>query len=145
MSASGACSAEGRAILYHTQSTSARTRFLRLPYGGVCALGDVPDQAALGKGIPSGNLCVHPAAAVTRLQEWLELPAGSLEPETEFRAWLDTPTGPLPVHLLRFTGVDPPFAHAEGVGAAFIPLTETRGLPAVELALLQEAYRVILG
>lgn len=138
-------STEVRAILFHTQSTSARTRFLRLPYGGVCAPDALPGGVTVGEGAPPGNLRMHPAAAVTSLQNWLDLPAGGLEAEPEFRMWLDTGDGPLPVHLLRFTDVDPPFALAERVGAAFVPLTETRGLPPVEMALLQEAYRVILG
>lgn len=136
--------AEVRAILFHKQSTSARTRFLRLAYGGVCAPDALPGGVMLGEGAPAGNLRVHPAAAVTYLQNWLGLSSGGLEAEPEFRMWLDTGDGQLPVHLLRFTDVDPPFEVAERVGASFVPLTETRGLPPVELALLQEAYRVIL-
>lgn len=133
------------AILYHKQSTSALTRFLRLAYGGVCALGAVPEQVAVRDGEPAGKLLVHPTLVVSKLRDWLGLPDDSLAPDAEFHVWLDTSEGPLPVHLVRFTDIDPPFAEAEKVGAKFITLTEARGLAPVELQLLREAYRVILG
>ncbi|MEJ2059341.1 MAG: hypothetical protein P8Y64_02480 [Gammaproteobacteria bacterium] len=134
-----------RAILYHKQSTSALTRFMRLPYGGVCALGTLPTLVELGEGEPDTKLVVHPTLVLSRLRDWMDLPDDGLEHDIEFRAWLDTPDGPLPVHLVRFTGIDPPFAEAERIGAGFITLTEARTLPPVELQLLQQAYRVILG
>lgn len=137
--------APARAILYHKQSTSALTRFLRLPEGSVCALGALPTLVELGEGEPETNLVVHPKAVLAQLREWMDLPDESLEHDSEFRAWLDTPDGPLPVHLVRFTGIDPPFAEAERIGASFITLTEARRLAPVELLLLQQAYRVILG
>lgn len=137
--------APARAILYHKQSTSALTRFLRLSEGSVCALGALPKLVELGEGEPPTKLAVHPRAVIAQLREWLDLPDESLEHDTEFHAWLDTPDGPLPMHLVRFTGIDPPFAEAERVGAKFITLTEARLLTPVELLLLQQAYRVILG
>lgn len=133
---------DARAILYHKHSASARTRFLRMPYGGVCALGAVPSRAILSANGAPGNLCPHPAAVVARLLDWLGLAPGSLEPEPEFRAWLTVPAGHLPVHLVRFTEVDPPFDQVARVGAAFISLTEARGLPPIEMQLLQRAYAV---
>lgn len=134
-----------RAILYHKQGASARTRFLRLPHGGVCAPGDLPVLVALGEGEPEDAVISHPAPLLKQLREWLALPDEGLETDAEFRAWLDTPEGPLPVYLIRFTTLDPPFEAAERAGCAFIALTEARGLPPVELQLLQRAYGVILG
>jgi hypothetical protein len=133
-----------RAILYHKHSTSARTRFLRLPYGGVCALGALPSLVEIGEGEPAGNIVAHPAPVMLKLEGWLGLPEASLEPDSEFCAWLDTPDGPLSVQLARFTAIDPPFEAAKRIGGAFIALTDARRLPPVELQLLQEAYRAIM-
>ena len=43
---------EPRLILYHKQSTSARTRFLRLSYGGICAFEPLPEPLEL---VPPGR------------------------------------------------------------------------------------------
>lgn len=145
MNASPFGASPARAILYHKQSTSALTRFLRLPYGGVCALGALPGSVRLGEGEPGTRLLAHPTLVLSQLRDWLGVSEDSLEHDIEFRAWLDTEEGPLPVHLVRFTDVDPPFAEAEQRGAKFITLTEARAMAPVELQLLQEAYRVILG
>lgn len=134
-----------QALLYHKQSTSARTRFLRMPYGGICALGALPKLSVVGEGKLSSKVHVHPAMLISQLQEQFSLPDDSLEHDGEFQVWLDTNQGAVPVYLLRFTAIDPPFDEVERLGGKFIALTEARGLPSVELELLQHAYRAILG
>ncbi len=137
---------EPRLILYHKQSTSARTRFLRLSYGGICAFGPLPESAELippGEG--PGSLVSHPAPLVRAAQQRLGLGLGSLEPEPEFRLRLRCDQAETEVLLARFTATDPPFAAAEAAGAAFIDLTQARGLPPLELGLLRLAYELILG
>ncbi|MEW5756132.1 MAG: hypothetical protein AB1810_07485 [Pseudomonadota bacterium] len=61
------------------------------------------------------------------------------------RARLDAPGQILPVYLAFFKNIDPPFAEAQAIAARFIPITEARGLPPVELQLLQRAYQYIMG
>jgi hypothetical protein len=56
-----------------------------------------------------------------------------------------TAEGALPVLLAAFTSIDPPFAAAEACGGRFAAITEARGLPPVELALLRRAYEVLIG
>ncbi len=133
-----------RLILFHKQSTSARTRFLRHGHGGICTLGPLPERARLAEPA-SGVVAVHPASWLRGAETSLALPAGSLEAEPGFRCTLRTAEGDTQVLLARFTAIDPPFSAAEQLGGAFIDLTQARGLPPLELDLLRRAYEVILG
>ncbi|HZV55485.1 MAG TPA: hypothetical protein VFF82_11145 [Rhodocyclaceae bacterium] len=110
-----------RLILFHKQKTSARTRFLRFP------------DTVLARG------------PLTVAEERMALPAGSLEVVADFRMDVDTVDGVVPVLLAGFTSIDPPFAAAEAIGGRFVAITEARGLPPVELALLRNAYEVLIG
>lgn len=135
-------SAAARLILFHTQATSGRTRFLRFATG-LLAFEGLPAQATLCTA-PS-PLRLHPAALLREAEQRLGLAGGGLEAETGFHAELVAAAGPLPVVLARFTAIDPPFAAAATVGAHFVSLTEVRGLPAVEMQLARLAYETILG
>lgn len=137
---------EPRLILYHKQSTSARTRFLRLPYGGICAfeaLSESSELMPLGEG--PGSLVSHPARLIRAAEQRLGLAPGGLEPEPEFRFRLRGAEGETEVLLARFTAIDPPFESATAAGCAFIDLTQARGLPPLELSLLRLAYEQIMG
>ena len=137
---------EPRLILYHKQSTSARTRFLRLSYGGICAFEPLPEPLELvppGEG--PGSLVSHPARLIRAAEQLLGLVPGSLEPESELRFRLRGADGETEVLLARFTAIDPPFESAAAAGGAFIDLTQARRLPPLELALLRLAYEQIMG
>ncbi len=137
---------DSRLILYHKQTTSARTRFLRLSYGGVCAFDALPETSELvppGEG--PGSLVSHPARLVRAAEQRLGVAPGSLAPEPEFRFRLRGADGEMEVLLARFTAIDPPFESANAAGGAFIDLTQARGLPPLELALLRLAYEQIMG
>ena len=136
-----------RLVLFHKQSTSARTRFLLLKYGGVCAFDGLPALSRLVEADeePLETLSTHPASVVNGAERDLGLAPGDLESEGEFRARVDSPGGSIEVFLARFTTIDPPFDWAEQYGARFIDLTQARGLPDVELQILRLAYEQILG
>jgi hypothetical protein len=135
-----------RLIMYHKQSTSARTRFLRLPYGGVCGFAALPEEAAIeeGGGI-SPKVVTHPALVLREAEIRLGLPSGSLEMEPGFRCEIAAGEERTEVFLARFTSIDPPFATAQAQGGSFIDLTQARGLARVELELLRRSYERILG
>lgn len=135
---------KARVILYHKQSTSARTRFLRHAYDSVCAFEPLPDSARLRER-DAGGVAWHPAATVTGAEKRLGLSSGGLEVQTEFIATVDAGDEPLPVFLARFTSIDPPFELAAALDCRFIDLTQARDLPPVELALLRRAYEVVMG
>lgn len=134
-----------RLILYHKQSTSGRTRFLRLP-AGLLAFEPLPTLASLkDEDEATSTVRPHPAPHLKAAEDKLSLPADSLEADAEFYAEIDTPDGLVGVLLARFTAIDPPFAAAEALSGKFITLTEARGLHPIELDLARRAYELILG
>lgn len=137
---------EPRLILFHKQSTSGRTRFLRHAYGGVCAFAPLPEDAELVlPGDESDMLISHPASLVRIAEQRLGLGTAALQPEPGFRFAVSTGDGEIEVYLASFASIDPPFALAESLGGAFVDLTQTRGMAKIELALLRLAYEQILG
>lgn len=135
-----------RLIMYHKQSTSARTRFLRLPYGGVCGFSALPDESAIEESRGgSPKVVTHPALVLRDAENRLGLPSGSLEMEPGFRCEIAAGEERTEVFLARFTSIDPPFETAQAHGSSFIDLTQARGLPPVELDLLRRSYERILG
>lgn len=134
-----------RLILYHKQSTSGRTRYLRLPTG-ILAFEPMPTLSSLKEeDAATSSIRPHPAACIRDAENHMGLPGGSLEAEAEFYAEIETPEGIVPVLLARFTTIDPPFAEAEALEGKFISLTEARGLHPIELDLARRAYELILG
>jgi hypothetical protein len=133
-----------RLILVHKQKTSGRLRFLRLPHGTV-AFTPLPPLSHLMDRAASPQVVHHPAAFLKAAEDKLGLPAGSLAPEPEFQATVNTPDGPVALHLASFTTIDPPFDEAEAMGGKFIAITEAAGGLPVEMDLLRHAYEVLLG
>ncbi len=132
-----------RVILFHKQSTSARTRFLRLANDSVCAFDPIPPLAEISEASP--DLMIHPTAVLHEVETRLELPKDSLEAEPEFQCRVEVPGEPIQILLAGITTIDPPFEAAEKAGASFIDITQARGLPPIELQMLRSAYEVILG
>lgn len=133
-----------RLILLHKQKTSARVRFLRLPEG-IVAFTPLPAQAALRDEDFDAKIEPHPAALVRAAEIHLDLPPDSISAEGEFRAWVDTPAGDVPVLMAYFNSIDPPFAAAERIGGKFIAMTEARSLPEIERLLLRRVYEYVIG
>ena len=133
-----------RLILVHKQKTSGRLRFLRLPHGTV-AFTPLPSLSGLMAHAASPQVVHHPAAFIQAAESRLGLPAGSLMHEPEFQATVDTPDGPVAMHLASFTTIDPPFDEAAALGGTFIAITEATGGMPVEMDLLRYAYEVLLG
>jgi hypothetical protein len=136
--------ADLRLILVHKQKTSGRLRFLRLPHGTV-AFAPLPPLSDLIEDAAPPQVVHHPAVFLQAAEARLGLPAGSLAHEPEFQATVDTPDGPVAMHLASFTTIDPPFDAAAAVGGQFIAITEAMGGMPVEMDLLRRAYEVLLG
>lgn len=137
--------ADLRLILAHKQKTSARLRFLCLPQG-FCAFGPLPALSVLAEeGAGESTVAYHPSAWLRAAEARLGLAPGSLKPEPEFHAIVQTPAGPVTVQLAELDCIDPPFAEAAAVGGRFVAITEARGCAPFELELLRRAYTVLLG
>ena len=133
-----------RLIMYHKQSTSARLRFLKFPYGGVCGFEPLPTLAQLLDEEAHDSVVAHPAPLVAQAEQRLGIAAGELEAEGEFKAYVDVPDGVIQVILARFTSIDPPFEVAEAQGGEFVDLPQARNIPRVELELLRKVYEVVM-
>lgn len=134
-----------RLIMYHQQSTSARTRFLKLAYGGVCGFAALPPNAMIADRTDRPRVVTHPATVLRAAEDHLGLANGSLAVESGFRCEVAAGDGLTQVFLARFTSLDPPFETARAHGSSFIDLTQALGLAPLELDLLRRAYEAILG
>ncbi|NBC15576.1 MAG: hypothetical protein GVY09_19975 [Gammaproteobacteria bacterium] len=143
-------SAVTRLVLYHKQRSSARLRFLRHAHGGVCTLGPLAADATVHPGpcagdAGGGRLHTHPGMALRAAETELGLQRGGIEADGGFQGQVRGADGCVDVQLGYFVDLDPPIAAAEAAGAAFIDLTEARGLPTPELSLLRLVYEYTLG
>ncbi len=133
-----------RLLCFHKQGTSARTRFVRWPHG-MLAFEPLPADARLRDEMSALAVRQHPAAVLADAAARLGMSADALRAETEFEAVIATPEGEVPVLLVQFTALDPPFAEVEKHGGKFIAITEARDVGALELALLRKAYEILIG
>lgn len=137
-----------RLIFYHKQKTSARLRFLKLAPGSVCAFAPLPAQSQMIDQYSNlemdDTVVVHPVQLVRDASEWLAMDQRLMKVDAEYHARVDSNEGPLHVYLVEFITTDPPFQHAEKINAEFIDLTQSRGLPDVELELLRKAYECVM-
>jgi hypothetical protein len=135
---------DNRVIFYHKQATSARTRFLKFATESVCGFEPIPMPATLLEQDVS-TMVNHPTPILNDAEKRLQLPAGSLKAEGEYRLTVEVPGSKIQIILGEITTMDPPFEEVEKVGATFIDLTQARGLPGIELELLRSAYELVLG
>lgn len=132
-----------RLLCFHKQGTSARTRFVRWPYG-MLAFEPLPAGATLFDE-KSALTRRHPADVLADAATRLGMPVESLRADTEFEAVISTPAGEVPVILAQFATLDPPFAAVEAQGGKFIAITEARNCAPMELQLLRQAYEILIG
>jgi hypothetical protein len=135
-------------VLYHKQSTSARLRFLRHAHGGICAAARLPADTLVHAGAcgaAAGPVRQHPGMLLRGAEAALALPRGCIESDGGFRCHVVADGVCAEVHLAQFNHIDPPLAAAAAAGASFIELSQARGLPAAELALLRLVYEHVLG
>lgn len=142
-------SGASRLILYHSQSTSARTLFLRHATGSVIAPEPLPASSRLvgqqGREADISPLFLHPASVVGHYCASCGLAASLLQADGEFHEQVATSGATLHVYLARFTSIDPPREWSAEQGGKFSAITELRGGSPVEMALLQRAYQTIMG
>ena len=144
-----AWASSARLILYHSQSTSARTLFLRHGSGSVIAPEPLPFlSTVLGEGefnIGDAGIFLHPATLTRAYCVALDLQPSLLQVDGEFHERVDTPQHTLHIYLARFTCIDPPRQLFAGQGGKFCAITELRGGHPAEMDLLQRAYQAIMG
>jgi hypothetical protein len=133
-----------RVILCHFDSYSAALLFAR--YGSsVLAPSPLP-EAARDMPAPDDDSEQHaPDAVLNALAAKYGLNAAQLKMDDDFQAWRTGDTGPIRIHLARFTGLDAPHAAIEPLGGAFKPISQMRGMPVTELDLMRQVFNLIMG
>jgi len=137
---------QARLILVHKQSTSARTRFLRVGNNVVLPRA-LPGQSVLvedGQNVEDSDVVCHPTVVMNTILQTLGLDCDDVVLETEFKGSVKTPDGLVPVYLARFTSIDPPQAQAEKIGGHFIAITEARDLAPIQLDMVRQVYTYIM-
>jgi len=133
-----------RVILCHFDSYSTALLFAR--YGdSVLAPTPLP-EAASAIPAPSDASAQHePDAVLDALAAQHGLDRMQLKIDDGFQAWMDSDTGPIRIHLARFTGLDAPHEAIEPLGGVFKPISQMRGMPVTELNLMRQVFDLIMG
>jgi len=79
------------------------------------------------------------------LVERCSLNPDELERVNEFNHWAQTESGPVRIHLLRFTSFEAPKAAILALGGEFKPISLLRGSAMSELLLLREVFNLLVG
>ncbi|TXT36013.1 MAG: hypothetical protein FD135_4568, partial [Comamonadaceae bacterium] len=85
------------------------------------------------------------AAVKLALVERCGLNPDELENVGDFNHWAQTESGPVRIHLLRFTSFEAPKAAIQALGGEFKPISLLRGSAMSELLLLREVFNLIVG
>jgi hypothetical protein len=133
-----------RVILCHFDSYSAALLFAR--YGdSVLAPAPLPETAS-DVPAPGDTGDQHaPDTVLNALVAKYGLDPAKLKIDDGFQAWLSDDSGPIRVHLARFTGLDAPHEVIEPLGGAFKPISQMRGMPMTELNLMRQVFNLIMG
>lgn len=133
-----------RVILSHFDSYSAALLFARF---GNSVLAPTPlPEAASDMPAPDGASQHHtPAAVLNALTAKYGIDPAQLRLDEDFDAWLSSASGPIRIHLARFTTFEAPGEAIAPHGGAFKPISQMRGLPTTELNLLRQVFNLIMG
>lgn len=132
-----------RVILCHFDSYSAALVFAR--YGAsVLAPAPLPEDAST---IPApGDISeqYNPGAVLDAMVIQHRLDPTQLALDDGLQAWISSDSGPIRIHLVRFTTIDAPRQAIEPLGGVFKPISDMRGLPMIELNLMRHAFNLIM-
>ena len=131
-----------RLIFCHFDSYSAALRFVR-----------INDSVMLPAPLPENSSMVAtpteigdtPTDVLYAVLEKLNINPSQIDLDDGFEAWLSTDTGPIQIHLARFTTFEAPHEAIVPHDGVFKPISELRRLPTTELALLRQVFDLILG
>lgn len=137
--------ARNRVIFTHFDSYSMALLF---PRWGTTLLwpAALPDSATPMAAPPADLGAGHDCDAVKQAAvEACGLNADELVVAQDFNLWVQTPDGPVRIHLLRFNTPDAPKAALAALGGDMKPMSLLRGSAMSELALLREVYNRLVG
>lgn len=133
-----------RVILCHFDSYSTALLFAR--YGGsVLAPAPLPESASAMPAPDDAAEQHNPGAVLDALAAQHGLDPAQLKLDEDFQAWLSSDSGPIRIHLARFTTFEAPREAIEPLGGVFKPISEMRGMPMIELNLMRQVFNLIMG
>jgi len=132
-----------RAILCHFDSYSTALVFARY---GDCVLAPAPlPEGASAISAPSEPGEQHtPSAVLDAMVAQYGLDPSQLTLNDGFQEWISSDSGPIRIHLVRFTTIDAPHQAIESFGV-FKPISGMRGLPMNELNLMRQVFNLIMS
>jgi hypothetical protein len=137
--------ARNRVILTHFDSYSTALLFPRWENASLLWPQALPESAS-PMPAPDAAGPEHAGQAVMQaVVERCGLNPDELVHAGEFEHWAQTDSGPVRIHLLRFTTPDAPKAAIEALGGVFKPMSQLRGSAMSELLLLREVFNLIVG
>lgn len=133
-----------RVILCHFDGYSAALNFAR--YGdSILAPRPVSADASAIEAPGSWEAHHDPGPVVEALAAEYRLDPAQLRVNDGFEAWLSGEPGPVRVHLVQFTTFEAPHAAIEPLGGVFRPISQMRGMPAMELNLMRQVFNLMVG
>jgi hypothetical protein len=133
-----------RVILSHFDSYSAQLMFAR--WGKTLLLPEPLPESAVPMQAPAAVDSIYAGDAVMQAAiEQYGLNAAELMRMNDFDAWLQTDTGPIRVHVLRFNTFEPPAEALAPHDGVFKSISELRGSAMIELTLLRQVFNLVVG
>lgn len=134
-----------RVILTHFDSYSVALVFPQWDNNTLLWPQALPESAS-PMSTPTTIAPEHVAHAVKRaVVERCGFDPEELEHVGDFNHWVQTESGPVRIHLLRFTTPDAPKAAIQALRGEFKPISLLRGSAMSELLLLREVFNLIVG
>ena len=133
-----------RVILSHYDSYSAALVFAR--YGAsILATTPLPQSAAPMPAPGDATELHDPDAVLAAIVAQAGLDPAQLRLDEGFQEWMSSDSGPIRLHLVRFTTLDTPRQAIEPLGGVFKSISEMRGLPMIELNLMRQIFNLTMG
>jgi hypothetical protein len=133
-----------RVILCHFDTYSTALLFAR--YGAsVLAPTPLPEGAGAIPAAEAAGAQYEPAAALGALAAQYGLDTTQLRLVDGFNEWMSSADGAIRIHLARFMSFEAPRDAIEPKGGVFKPISEMRGMAALELGLLRRAFNLFMG
>lgn len=133
-----------RVIFCHFDSYSCALVFAR--FGATILVpAPLPESAAPMPAPVEINEQHDPDAVLDALISLFGLDATQISIDEGFQAWMDSDSGPVRIHLVRFKTLDAPHNAIESAGGVFKPISEMRKMPMIELNLMRQIFNQILG
>ncbi len=133
-----------RVISCHFDSYSCALVFAR--YGAsILAPAPLPESAAPMTGPDEVTEQYNPGVVSEALVAQFALNPAQFNLDEAFDAWMTSDSGPIRIHLVRFTTLDAPHSVIEPAGGVFKPISEMRKMPMIELNLMRQIFNQIMG